>query len=458
MASISHRKRIWGWMMFDFASQPYSTLLLTFIFAPYFASAVVDDPVRGQELWGYTLTIAGLCIAFAAPVLGALADSTGRRMPWIILFSIMYVVGSFGLWWAVPGSSNLVVILGAFVIGLVGMEFATTFTNALLPTLGTREEIGKISGSGWALGYAGGVLALIVMLLFLAENEAGLTFLGNAPAFGLDPEMREGTRSVGPLTAIWYVIFMVPFFLWVHGDDAKRGAHKSATVKKAIADLRATLRRLPQTPSLMAFLGSSMLYRDALGGLYTFGGIYALGVLGWSVVDVGVFGIIAAITAGVSSWATGKSDARHGPKAVILWATILLTLVCITVVTITPTSVLGIGVLEGSSAPSIAFYICGSLIGAGGGSLQASSRTMLVRQSNPARMTEAFGLYALAGKATSFIAPLLIGIVTGLSESQRIGITPVIGLFLLALILLVWVNPEGESAEKWSSASPLPQA
>ena len=187
------RRRIWGWMMFDWASQPYATLLLTFIFAPYFAT-VVGDPVRAQTLWGVMLGIVGASIAMLAPILGAVADSTGRRTPWIAAFSVLYVVGAFALWWAVPGADSVGWILFAFGVGLIGMEFATVFTNAMLPDLGPREAIGRISGSGVAWGYAGGVLALVLMLLFFAENEKGTTLLGSAA----DPRARPGDAARAP--------------------------------------------------------------------------------------------------------------------------------------------------------------------------------------------------------------------------------------------------------------------
>lgn len=445
------RRRIWGWMMFDWASQPYNTLLLTFIFSPYFAT-VVGDPTRAQTLWGITLTITGAIIALMAPLLGAVADSSGRRIPWIVAFSALYVVGAFALWWAVPEADELFWILVAFGIGLFGMEFATVFTNAMLPDLGAREEIGRISGSGWAWGYVGGVLSLIVMLLFFAENDAGLTFLGISPLFGLDPEARQGTRLVGPFTAVWYAVFMVPFFLWVREVP---GPLKRPKVAQGLADLWRTLRRLPERRSLGAYLVSSMFYRDALNGMYTFGGIYALGVLGWSTVDIGVFGILAAISGAIFSWVGGRADSAFGPKPVILTCILVLITTAIVIVATTRHSVLGLPIAPGSPLPDIAFYLCGGAIGAAGGAVQAASRTMLVRQADVSRMTEAFGLYALAGKATSFLAPATIAVVTDATDSQRAGITPLILLFLIGLVLLVWVKPDGERAVEWS-AKPSP--
>jgi UMF1 family MFS transporter len=440
-------KRIWGWFFFDWASQPYNTLLITFIFAPYIKE-LLGDGTAAQSAWGFGIGAAGLMIAILAPFLGAMADTSGNRLRWIWLFSIMYVVGAFGLWWAAPDSFNLTLTLFLFAIGMIGMEFATIFTNSMLPDLGPEDEIGKISGNGWAFGYLGGLLALVIMLLFFAESATtGKTFIGLSPALGLDPEAREGTRFVGPLTAIWYAVFMIPFFLWVR--DPKPVRPPKGAVTSALGEVWKTVRKLPQTPSLFAYLGSSMLYRDALNGMYVFGGIYAAGVLNWTVVDTGIFGILAIIAGAIFAWLGGRMDVKFGPKPVITFCILVLTGVAIGIVFISRTSVFGIPVGAESSLPDIAFYILGALIGAAGGVIQSASRTMMVRQANPEKMTEAFGLYALAGKATSFLAPLSIGVMTQITQSQQLGVTPLILLFLLGLILLRWVKPQGDP-NTWS--------
>lgn len=438
------QKRIWGWWLFDWANQPYSILLLTFIFAPYFSSTVAPDPVSGQAMWGWMLAISGILTALCAPILGAIADSSGNKRRWIVLWSALYVVGSSALWLAVPGADQgtILLVLLAFAVGLVGLEYGIVFTNSVLPTLGTRAEWGRISGTGWAIGYIGGLASLFIMLLFLAENDQGVTLIGLAPILGLDPDLREGTRAVGPFAALWYLVFVIPFFLWVKEPIAVKSA--KGAVARGLTELKATLRALPGRRSLFAYLGSSMIYRDALNGIYAFGGIYAAGVLGWSIIQIGVFGILAAAVGALACWIAGKFDSRFGPKPVIVCAIGLLIVVCTIIVGTDRTMVLFMPVAQGSGLPDVVFYICGALIGAGGGSLQAASRTMMVRQSNPERITEGFGLYALSGKALSFVAPALIALVTTLTESQRLGVTPLIGLFVLGLVLLLWVKPEGE--------------
>ena len=458
MREISARKRIWGWWFFDWASQPYNTLMLTFIFGPYFAETVREMLIsegmeveaakaQAQAYWGYGLTVSGLFIAVLAPILGAFADSTGRRMPWVWFFSVLYVLGSAMLWYTAPDQFDVVRTLIWFGVGLIGMEFATIFTNSMLPDLGDRHQVGEISGSGWAWGYVGGVISLVIMLMLFQAGENGRTMAGIPPIFGLDPATGADTRAVAPLTAIWYVVFMIPFFLWVRGVD--NPDHQRYKFGKALTDLGQTLRGLPKHPSLLAYLGSSMLYRDALNGMYTFGGIYASGVLNWPIMKIGIFGIIGAVTGALFAWIGGKADKAFGPKPVIVTCILVLLATAIAIIMITPENVLGMAVPQGSPLPDIAFFVCGGLIGAAGGAIQSASRTMVVWQSNPARMTEAFGLYALSGKATTFLAPMLIAIASDISGSQRIGIFPVAGLFLVGLILLIWVKAEGDRT-KWS--------
>lgn len=451
------RKRIWGWWFFDWASQPFHTLLLTFIFSVYFGEvaqrhflALGGDlrlaGAQAQALWGYGLSAAGILVALGAPILGAIADTSGRRMPWIWFFSVLYVLGSAGLWTLTPQQPALVQAVVLFAIGLIGVEFATIFTNALLPGLAPPAEIGRLSGSGYAFGYLGGVVSLAVMLALFQETPNGRTLIGIDPLFGLDPAAREGTRFVGPFVAVWYVVFMIPFFLWV---CEPRGPRQSVHIGAAMRDLWALIRSLRHRRSLAAWLGSSMLSRDALNALYGFGGVYAGTVLGWPVFLAGVFGVVSAIAAAAVSWAGGRADRAHGPKPIIIVATLILTGVCIIVVGMNRRTLFGLAlpqdpVIGRLFVPDLVFFACGALIGGAGGVLQAASRTLMVRHTTPARATEGFGLYALSGKATAFLAPFLIALVTDISGNQRLGISALIVLFILSLILLIWVKPEGE--------------
>jgi UMF1 family MFS transporter len=454
---VGSRKRIWGWYFFDWASQPYNTLLLTFIFGPYFAEiargyymgAGLDEEAAkaaAQAYWGWGLAIASFAIAILAPILGAIADGTGRRMVWIWTFSAFYVFGAAGLWWIAPGGEAGMLLWAVilFGIGFIGMEFATIFTNALMPSLTQADDLGAISGTGFAFGYLGGLLALVLMLLFFAESaNTGLTLLGIPPLFGLDPEARQGTRFVGPFTALWFVLFMIPFFLWVREPKTEaRPLH----LGRAFASLRDLIRSLRFRRSLTAYLASALFYRDALNALYGFGGVYASGVLGWSIIQIGIFGIVGAVTAMVAAFIGGRADRAYGPKPVIVVSILVLISVCVVIVGMTRESLWGMVMDPASSLPDQIFFACGALIGAAGGSLQAASRTMMARHTTPDRATEAFGLYALSGKVASFMSPALIALATMASGSQRIGIAPLIVLFLIGLFLLSFVKSKGEMA------------
>jgi len=454
--AVSAKKRIWGWMAFDWATQPFYTLGLTFIFGPYFASVATElfssqgmtteaADAQAQSMWSLGQTMAGLFIAFAGPVLGAYADSTGRRMPWIVGFSVVFVITTASLWLMVPDGSALWFGLIAFSIAFVAAEFALIFTNAQLPGLGTQEDVGRISGAGAALGYWGGVAGLAIMLLFFfeADAESGATLLGAAPALGLDPEAREGTRIVGPFIAIWYVVFMIPYFLWVR---EVRPVVRTGGFRIAMADFWVSLKSIAGRDSLKGFLLSSMFYRDALNALYGFGGVYAVLVLDWSLTMIAIFGIVGAITAAVFTYVAGRFDARFGPRPVIVFCIFTLILVCSTIVAMSRERFYGVPLPEGSNLPDIVFYICGAIIGGAGGGLYTASRSMMVRHTHPERPTEAFGLFALSGKATAFVAPAMIGIMTYITQSPRLGISPVIMLFLMGLILLMFVNKDGDRA------------
>ena len=466
----------WGWMLFDVATQPFSTLILTFVFAPYFTSRALTNEsahamlsvvglgfmvdvaapegTGGQTVWGLIVGVTGVLTALISPVLGAIADVSGRRKPWIAGFSVLAVIGSLGLWLAAPdaGAGALWVGALAFALAFFGFEFATVFNNAMMPGLVPRSELGRLSGNAWALGYVGGLVTLVIVLAFFAADPGtGRTLAGIEPVLGLDPGAAEGDRAAGPFTALWYAVFVLPLFLFV--PDAPARAYARGAVGRGLAELWNTIRTLPRQRSLFAYLGSSMLYRDALNGVYTFGGVYAATVLDWPIVRVGVFGIIGALVGALGAWLGGKLDDAVGPKTVIVVSVLALIAATLTTVSLTPNGAFFLEVggvipditvdaplLGALSTPDLVFFAVGAVIGAAGGALQSSSRTLLVDQADPARMTEAFGLYALSGKATSFLAPTLVAVFTAAFASQRWGIVPLVGLFAIGLALLPLVE------------------
>jgi UMF1 family MFS transporter len=441
------RSAVISWIFFDWAAQPYFTLITTFVFAPYFATHVASDPASGQSLWGFATAAAGLMIALMSPVLGAIADASGRRKPWIAAFGALLVIGSGLMWFGKPADVGVIPpLLLTYAIATVGVEFATVFNNAMMPTLVPPDKIGRLSGTGWATGYVGGILSLILVLGFLAANpDTGRTLFGFTPLFGLDPVTHQGDRITGPLTGIWFIIFVLPMFLLTPDYPAKRPVGEA--LRQGLTDLRQTLAELPKRKSLAAFLLANMIYTDGLVSLFAFGGIYAAGTFGWNTIQIGTFGILLAIAGTFGAWLGGKLDDSLGPKRVIAGSMLILLFAIAAILLVDKDSILFVkvappapdGALFASSAER-AYLLLGCLIGAAGGPLQAASRTLLIRLAPQDRIAQYFGLFALTGKVTSFIGPLLIGVITELTESQKAGMAVLVLFFVAGLALLARVR------------------
>ena len=437
------RSAVISWIFFDWAAQPYFTLITTFVFAPYFATHVASDPASGQALWGFATAAAGLMIAAMSPVLGAIADASGRRKPWIAAFGALLVIGASLMWFGKPGDASAIPpLLLAYGVATVGVEFATVFNNAMMPTLVPPDRIGSLSGTGWATGYVGGILSLILVLGFLAANpETGRTLFGFVPLFGLDPVTHQGDRITGPLTGIWFIIFVLPMFLLTPDYPAKRPVREA--LRAGLIDLKQTLGELPQRKSMAAFLLANMIYTDGLVTLFAFGGIYAAGTFGWHTLQIGSFGILLAIAGTFGAWLGGKLDDRLGPKRVISGSLLILLLSVIAILLVDKDSILFVTVAAPvpggplfSGAAERAYLVLGFLIGAAGGPLQAASRTLLIHMAPKDRVAQYFGLFALTGRVTSFVGPLLIGVITAVTESQKAGMAVLVLFFVAGLALL----------------------
>lgn len=441
------RAAVVSWLFFDWAAQPYFTLITTFVFAPYFVTFIAPDPVTGQAVWGYTAAAAGLVIALLSPVFGAVADAAGRRKPWIAGFGLLLMLGTSLLWLGKPGDPSLVVpLLIAYAIATIGAEFATVFNNAMMPTLVPPERMGRLSGTGWAIGYIGGIMSLIVVLGFLAADpKSGRTLLGLTPLFGLDAATQEGTRASGPLTAIWFLVFVLPMFLFTPDQAAKRSA--LSAVREGFIDLKQSLAALPNDKVLFTFLIANMIYMDGLVSLFSFGGIYAASTFGWNTLQIGTFGLILAVAGTFGAWLGGKLDDAIGPRRVILTSLVVLLVALIVILLVDRDRIVFVSVappvpggpLFGAAAER-AYLVIGCFLGFAAGPLQAASRTLLIRLAPPERITQHFGLFALTGKVTSFVGPLLVASVTALTMNQKAGMVVLIGFFVVGLALLMRVR------------------
>ncbi|MCB5202209.1 MFS transporter [Neorhizobium sp. T786] len=433
-------------MLFDWAAQPFFTVVTTFVFGPYFVARLTDDPISAQAAWGNMATISSIVIALLSPVLGSIADQSGPRKPWIACFAVLKIVCLLLLWLAAPGSP-LILPLVLMILASIAAEFSVVFNDSMMPRLVNREEVGRVSNTAWGLGYLGGMIVLILVVALLAGSpETGLTIIGIPPLFGLDPALGEDARITGPIAAVWYLLFIMPMFLFT--PDAAKGLPLRQAVRSGLEELRGTIGELRQRIGITRFLFARMLYQDGVNGLLILGGAFAAGMFGWATIEIGIYGILLNVVAIFGCFVAGRLDRRLGSKTVIIFSLILLLIATTGIISTGPgmvffgllsLSVEDSGGLFGTAAEK-AYILFGLLIGIAFGPVQASSRSYLARSVSLSESGRYFGIYALSGRATSFLATLLFSMTTYATGSARLGMATLI-IFLLAGLLLLITTP-----------------
>lgn len=413
-ASVSLRRARIAWCVYDWASSAFPTVIVTFVFAAYFTTAVAADKAAGTAQWSRALAISGIVIALLSPVLGAIADRSGRRKPWLAGCTLITVLGAGLLWYAQPDADYVVYALVCFALANIAFEIGQVFYNAMLPTIVPMERMGRLSGWGWGLGYAGGLSCLVVALFAFVQ--------GNPPVFGLDRDTAEHVRVVGPMVAIWFAVFCIPLFLFVP-DAPRSGLPPRTAAREGVTTLVATLKSVRRYREVAWFLLARVFYVDGMNTMFAFGGIYAAGTFGMTVAEVIQFGIALNITAGLGAAAFAWIDDRIGAKKTILIA--LCGLIAF-----------GIPLLLVES--KMWFWIVGLPLGIFMGPAQAASRSLMARLAPADLRTEMFGLFAFSGKATAFLGPAILGAVTVALDSQRAGMATIVVFLTIGLAILVW--------------------
>jgi len=444
--SPAPRRGVWGWMFFDWAAQPFFTVVTTFIFGPYFVSRVAGDAATGQAAWGYAIAAAGFVIAILSPVLGSIADQTGPRKPWIGFFAAIKIVSLSLLWFAEPGSP-LIWPLVFFSLASVAAEFSIVFNDSMMPRLVSKDDIGRISNIAWGLGYLGGMIVLIFVVGFLAGSpQTGKTMLGLDPLFGLDPATGEDARITGPLAALWYLVFILPMMLLT--PDAGKGKPLAVAVRDGLAELKETLFEARKRFGILRFLIARMIYQDGVNALLALGGTFAAAMFAWSITEIGLYGIILNVVAIIGCLIASRLDTVLGSKTVVLISLVMLAAATVGIVSTAPGYTLFglVGLPTDDSgglfatAAEKAYIGYGLLVGLAFGPVQASSRSYLARSVTADEAGRYFGIYALAGRATSFTAPFLVATVTAVTGSAAAGMAMIV-LFLLAGLIILWSTP-----------------
>ena len=456
-SSMSQR----SWALFEWARNPYVLLITIYVFAPYFSGHLVGDPVAGQALWGDLSGLGGFFIAILAPFLGAIADLGGRRKPWIAGFAFLLALLTFSLWFAVPGEMILPLwVIGAIiVINNILFEFTAVFHNAMLPEICSHKRVGSLSGLGLALGNLAGLLMLLFMLwAFALPGLVDWGFVPSAPLFGLDREAFQTERISGPITAIWLLVFTLPLLLFTP-DRVSSGLPLGRAVTLGVRRVLKTLRDATHYRNVATYLIARMFYNDGKTAILTFGGIYAAGTFAWGPLDMLAYGVTLSIFAVIGGVLGGWLDDNFGSQKAILISITGTSLGLVASLMMGPTTVLGIWTWTPESVPVLydgpffntvpeAIYVgivivLAIFITAA----YANSRTMLARIAPPEKMAEFFGLYALSGTATAFMAPIVVGIFTRGFESQQAGMFSILIFLAIGLVLMLFVRDERATAK-----------
>jgi UMF1 family MFS transporter len=407
---------IFGWCLYDWAISPFPTIVSTFIISNYYAHLIASDPTTGSAQWSFMIALAGIAIALFSPPLGAIADRMGHAKRGIAIgMSVLILAGGL-IWFARPYPAYGLPLLLVSGIGIMAMELGMLFYNALLPGVAPPNRIGRVSGWGWASGYVGGLICLGAALVLLVQPEH--------PVFGIPKDEHENIRAAGPLAAIWAAMFGWPLFLLVK-DVPKTGLKLTVAVRQGLADTWHTLRDLRKTPQLAWFLAGSALYRDGVTTILAMGGLYAGGTFGMDFNQLIIFGISLNVTAGLGAATFAWLDDWIGSKQTIMLSVVGLI-------------VFGTGIVL---VHSVVWFVGLALaLGVFVGPTQAASRSLAVRLAPEGQVGKVFGLYALTGRAVTFIGPTLFGWVTESTHNQRAGLGSILVLLGLGLAALMRVR------------------
>ena len=405
-------KKLFNFALYDFANSAFTTIIITFIFATYFAKQIAPNPVLGQSYWGWAIGITGLLVALIGPLIGSFADKKNCTEFFIKLFTIICIILTSFLWFAKPSEKYLLYTLLVVASANFFYELSLIFYNSILKRISNSNNLGKSSGFSFALGYIGGILILIICIKVFIDNEV--------LPFGLSKENSENIRATSIVVALWYLIFSIPFLFSLKKKIKNKIERSSNNIKK--------IKNLfwdKGLNNLGKFLLARMLYADGLNAIIIMGGIFAVGVFNLEIKDLLVLSVLMNITAFIGAIIGGYANDKFSSKSVIIFSLLGL-IFSSTIILLIKTKIF--------------FLIFASINGFFIGPIQSASRVFITKSIDENNQASGFGLFALSGKLTSFIGPLLVSTLTYISNSQRIGFSAAIILLLIGLLILLKVK------------------
>ena len=401
LSKIKNRKEVLAWSFYDFANQPFTTIIVTFIYSAFFVKVIAPNPQIGTAMWANAIAVTAIIVAVLSPILGAIADNGGYRKFFLISFTAICSLFSVLLYF--PEAGDVFWALTLFIIANIAFEMGTVFCNSYLPDLSNQENSGSISGFAWGLGFVGGLLALfLALLLFDVNNPVEL-------------------RKINVLVGIWFAVFSIPTFLFL--KDRKKEKLTKKHISDSFATIRKTFNSISYYKQISQFLIARLFFNDGLITIFALGGIYAVGTINFTFEEVMLLGIVLNFAAGFGSFLFGYLEDKIGAKRVINISLIVL-IIATFIAYFAPET----------NFPKEMFWVAGVLIGLMVGPNQSCSRSLMAQLAPKEKQNEFFGFFALTGKATSFLGPLLFGIITTY-YSQQMALWVVIILFVVGLLL-----------------------
>ena len=416
--SQNYKRTIFTWSLYDFANQPYPTIIITFIYSNFFTKTLAADYPDADVMWLFAISICAIIIALLSPLMGVIADRSGYRKTYLILFTWICVISTVFLYFPLPGQIFFALFL--VIISNAAFEMGQVFCNSYLPDIAPKEKIGRISGYGWSLGYFGGLVALAVCyLVFYVPSQPVNPITGNA----LNTDNFEQVRAMPIFIAAWFALFSIPTFVYL--KDRKIDRSKKVSIKKSYQELVRTFKEIKKYKNIARFLIARMLYNDAILTIFGFGGIYAGEKYGWGAEMMLVFGIVLNIGAGLGAFLFGFLDDKIGAKKTIQISNYAIF----------------VAVIIAILSPSVEwFWLAGIIMGIASGPNQSASRSLMGRIIPKGKTNEFYGFYAFSGKATSFAGFLILGLVKLITGSQEIGMLAICLLLITGIILLSKVS------------------
>ncbi|MCH9634559.1 MAG: hypothetical protein S4CHLAM7_13120 [Chlamydiae bacterium] len=403
--------QIFCWCLFDWAHSAFPTVVITFVFGTYFIRSVAESTLKGTAYWGWVMGLSGIVVAILSPVLGSVADYTGRRKPWLGIFTLCNIIFTALLFFVLPAPSWVFKALVILFFANITYEFTQVFYNAMMTSIAPEDKIGRISGWGWGLGYFGGLICLTIALYVFVKE-------------GVFPRSESlNVRLTNLLVAGWFLIFALPLFIYTP-DLKKNNISSTRAIKKGCKELWNTLKEIRKIKGVLAFIIAHLFYIDGLSTLFIFAGIYAAGTFNLTYTQILYYAMILNVSAGIGAVIFAWVDDYIGPKFTVSFSLVVM-------------------IIGGSAILFVKsvfwFWLLSAVIGLFVGPTQAASRSYMARLSPPHLMNQMFGIYQLSGRITTFIGPILVGVLTELFKSQRAGMSVIFVMMLIGYLILLAV-------------------